>query len=306
MRRGEDDPVDQRCRTTHSLQQKVSGLCLGLRLEQRGLFLSLFLALSAGALAAPAAAQPPDPSVEIHLEYYQATFESRVRLDSFDLATGTLLDLEDELGLDDSGDTVRGEILFRPGERFRVALDYAAFERDGATTIERQIRYGDVVYHAGAEVRSRVDSEFAALGLGFALLSSETAEAGLSISAAWTSIEASLSGRASIGPLPPVEVTESARAEGAAPMLGVWASGWIGDSFRLSANVRYLRLDSFQDWSGDALDYGARVEWFVLPNLALALGWGGTEIDAEADQASELARAEYSYRGARAGVTFAF
>ncbi|KAB2959988.1 MAG: hypothetical protein F9K18_11360 [Thermoanaerobaculia bacterium] len=305
MHRGEGDPLDPGCSRVHPLHQQAFGRRLERRRNIRGQLL-VALAGALAALAAPAAAQPPDPAVEIHLEYYRPKFESRVRLDSVDLGAGTLIGLEDELGLDDSGDAVRGEIVFRPGERFRVALDYAAFERNGAATIERQIRYGDVLYRAGAVVGSRVESEFAALGLGFALVSNASAEAGLTLSAAWASIEASLSGRASIGPLPPVEITETARAEGAAPMLGVWASGWIVERVRLSGNVRYLRLDDFQDWSGDALDYGARVEWFVLPNVAVAVGWGGTELDAESEEASELARAEYSYRGARAGVTFAF
>jgi len=290
------------------LRRRLSCPCLGPQQKSLGLCLApgaaAFLLLAS---AAPvAAAERPAPTVEIHVEYFQPTFDSRVRLDSLDFGTGTFLDLERDLGLDDTGDAVRGELWLRATERFRVSLDYAAFDRSGATTIERQIRYGDFVYRAGARVTSRVESEFAALGFGFAFYRGAAAEAGVTLSAAWTSLRASLAGRASIGPLPPLEVTESASVEGAAPMAGVWASGWLGERFRLSGTARYLRIDDFQDWSGDALDYGARLEWFALPQVALAIGWGGTEIDAESNGSSDLARAEYSYRGARAGLTFAF
>jgi hypothetical protein len=257
--------------------------------------------------ATPArAADRTDPTFELHLEYFRPSFDTRVRFDSADFGNGSTLDLERELGLDDTGDAVRGEILLRASERFRVSLDYASFDRNGAAVIDQPIHYGGYVYRAGGRVASSVRSEFAALGVGFAFVRNETVEAGVSLSAAWTRIEASLTGRASIPPLPPLEVTETASAEGAAPMAGLWASGWLGGHVRLSGNVRYLKLEHFQDWHGDALDYGVRLEWFVIDHVGLALGWGGTEINAETDAARDLSRADYSYRGARAGVTFTF
>lgn len=258
------------------------------------------------ALVAPAAAQRPNPSVELRLDYFQPSFDSSVRLDSGELGIGTDLDLEGDLAMEDDTGAFRANAVFRPGRRARVTLDYHAFEREGSAVVGREIQFGGTVFGANADVRSTLDSQFVAAGFGYALLATEQAELGLSLSVAWIELEATLRSTVSVAGAPLFEIVERGSTEGPVPMLGAFGAWWFGDRFRLLGDARYLEVSDFDGWDGSALDLGVRFEWFVIDNLALGVGYSLTDIEASSREARDLGRADYSYDGFRAGVTVAF
>lgn len=271
--------------------------------------MSPWLAMAALVLAAaaPAVAQRPDPKVELRLDYFQPSFDSSVRLDSEELGIGTDLDLEGDLAMEDDTGAFRANAVFRPGRRARVILDYHAFERDGNAVVGRAIQFGGTVFNANAEVQSTLDSQFVAAGFGYALLATEQAELGLSLSVAWIELEATLSSTLQIPGVPvAVEIVERGSTDGPVPMVGVFGAWWLGDRFRLLADARYLEVSDFEGWDGSALDLGVRFEWFVIDNLALGVGYSLTDIEATSREARDLGRADYSYDGFRAGITVAF
>jgi len=267
---------------------------------------AIFLLLPAAAAAQPTALGRSDSRVEIHLEYVRPSFDSSVRLDSAELGIGTEIDLERELGLDETGSGARAELLFRLGRRNRLTLDYTAFDRSGSRTITESIQFGDAIYTASAEVDSTLDSRWLAAGWRFAFVAEPQAEVGFSLNVAWIEIEASLSGLATLGDGPPLPIEESGQVDGPVPMLGLHGSFWLGDRVRLSGAARYLDIDDLDGWSGSALDYGAQVEWFLLERLALSAGYGGNQIEAESSEAGTLGHADLAYDGFRAGLTVRF
>lgn len=257
-------------------------------------------------LPAPAAAQRPDPSVEIHLEYFRPSFDSSVRLDSEELGIGTNLDLEGDLAMEKDTGALRANLLFRPGRRARINLDYHAFDRSGSAVVGRQVRFGGTTFRADAQLDSTLESRFVAGGFGYALVAQPDAEFGLSLSVAWVELDATLRGLAVIPGGPPLVIEERGKTSGPVPMLGVFGGWWFGDRFRLTGDARYFQISNFDDWEGSALDLGVRFDWFVIDNVALGVGYGRTDIEAKSKKARDLGRADYAYDGFRAGVTFAF
>jgi len=260
----------------------------------------------AGLAAPPAAAQSPNPKTEIHVEYFQPSFDSSVRFDSEQLGIGTDLDLERDLNMEGDAGALRADLLFRPGRRSRIHVDYHAFDRDGSAVVGRRVQFGGTTFRADAELSSTLKSRFIAVGYGFDFLAQENAELGLSLSVAYVELDATLSGLAVVQGGPSVEIEEKGKTDGPVPMLGVFGSGWIADRFRLGGYVRYLQVGDFNGWEGSALDLGGRFEWFVIDNVAVAVGYGKTEIEAKSKEFRQLGRANYSYDGFRLGVTFAF
>lgn len=252
------------------------------------------------------AAQPPRPRFELRLDFARPTYDSSVRLDARQLGIGTELDLEGELGLDDQSEQLTGGAILHLGRRSRLAFDYSASDREGSAVVGREIRFGNVVYRADARLDAAMESRFAALGYGFDFLPEDEVDFGATLSVAWTRLAATLRGDANLQGGPAIVIEERGEAEGPLPMLGLWASGWIGDRWRLGADVRFLDVNELDGWSGSVVDYAARVEWFALPQLAIALGYGGTRIEATFDDADDLGRADFSSVGPRLGVTLAF
>ena len=267
--------------------------------------LTVFAALLAPiAGAAPARAQL-DPVFEARIDAFAGSFDSSLRLDSRELGDGTELDLEGDLGLDQDADELRAEILLRTGDRGHLTLDYVAFDREATRTLGRTIQVGDVVFRGDLDVASEVESRFAALGWRFDFLPDPAAELGLSLSVAYVSLESSITGSVRVGGTT-ISATETGDAEGPVPMLGLHGAYWFGDHFRLSGAARYLEISDLDGWSGSTLDFQARFDWFFLENLGVGVGYSGTEIEAEFDDADDLGEAEYAYDGFRAGLTIAF
>jgi opacity protein-like surface antigen len=271
---------------------------------------AVFAALCLGSLAAlaPASAQTQaiDPTVEIRVDYFEPDFETTLRLDSSSLGIGTSIDLEDDLLMEGDAQELRAELLFRTGERSRITLDYSAFEREGSATIDHEIQFGDVVYHASATVDSSFDSRLAAIGWRYFLVKEDAGEFGFSISVAWVELEATLSGDASLPGGPVLILEESGDAEGPLPLLGLHGAWWLGGGLRLSGAVRYLEIDDFDGWSGSALEAGARLDWFLTQNIAVGAGYYLTELEADFEDGDRLGSAEYTYDGPRVGLVFAF
>ncbi len=259
-------------------------------------------------IASPLAAQPIDPRVELRADYFAANFDSSVRFDAIDFGIGTTLDLESDLGVEDSADILRAELALRTGNRSRLTVDYVAFDREGSAVVGRQFRFGDFVFRADADVTSATETRFAALGWRYALIKNPSSEFGFSLSAAWVEIDASVSGLVVVQGGPSFEVVESGDVEGPVPMLGLHGAWWLGDRFRLSAAGRYLDIDDLDGWSGSALDLSARFDWFFLDNVGVGAGWASTEIEAENTEPDDdgLTRAESAFDGLRVGLTLAF
>ncbi len=259
------------------------------------------------ALAPALSAQPVDPTLELRADLFQANFDSSVRFDSLDLGLGTSLDLEEDLGVEDSADVLRAELALRTGRRSRLTIDYVTFDREGSAVVGRQFRFGDFVFRADAEVSSSTETRFAALGWRYALVKNATSEFGLSLSAAWVEISASVTGQVVVNGFPTLPVSESGDAEGPVPMLGLHGAWWLGDRFRLSAAGRYLEIEDLDGWTGSALDLSARFDWFFLDQLGVGVGWSSTELEAENLDPEDdgLTRADSSFDGLRVGLTLA-
>ena len=54
------------------------------------------------------------------------------------------------------------------------------------------------------------------------------------------------------------------------------------------------------------LEYGARLEWFVTPHVAIGAGYAGTDIDTEFENGRDLGAVEYRFDGFRVNTTLAF
>lgn len=278
------------------------------RCRRRQIAFALALPLALLFAAEPAAAQPLDPGFELRADLFRASFDSSVRFDSADFGIGTDLDLESDLAIEDESDLVRAELLFRTGRRSRLTIDYTAFDREGEGVVGRTFRFGDFTFRADADVLSKTETSFAALGWRYALVKNESSELGLSLSVAWVDISASVAGQVLIQGGPSFTVEESGEASGPVPMLGLHGAWWIGDRMRISAAGRYLEIDDLDGWGGSAMDLGARFDWFFLENLGVGGGYSLTELEAESNDPEEdgLSKAESSFDGFRVGLTVVF
>jgi hypothetical protein len=262
--------------------------------------LALALALAA---AAPAAAQPGDPGVELTVDAFDASFDTTLRIDDPSLPIQLpTLDLERDLGLAESSTELRAGLVLRASRRQRITLDYVALDRSATTTVS--IAVPGLPAPLTGDFSSRLNSRMATLGYRFSPVRTETTEIALSLEAAYLDLEAEIATAGNVPP--PLRFTARGDVRGAVPAVGLHGAWRFGDRFRLALDGRYFRIQDLDGWSGSLRDFGARFDWFLLPNLALGAGWSGTSLEADSPAGETLGRIEYDFSGPRAGITLAF
>jgi hypothetical protein len=267
-------------------------------------------ALGAGPAVASPAGATTDPMVEITIGYYQPDFDSSVRLDSSELGTGTEIDLERDLLVADDAEEVRGEVAIRLGRRNRLVLDYVSFDREGENTLSESITFGDVVYKGDVALRAAVESSHTGVAWRFSFVETPAVSLAFSLGASLLDVEASLEGEALLTadgvPIAGELVRETGDANGPVPLGGLHGRWWLGQRIRLAADARYFDIDDFEGWSGSLLEWGARLDWFLTPNVGLGAGWAATDIEADFEEESSLGSIDYAFDGWRAHLILAF
>lgn len=109
-----------------------------------GLILGLMLASSA-----------PASEVELSYWYMAPEGEGSVGVDGLE---GTKVDLEDDLGYGDEEGVFGARVVL--GSMHQLEIAYMAFNISAENQIDREVRFGDEVFHAQADVSSELDATF--------------------------------------------------------------------------------------------------------------------------------------------------
>lgn len=148
-----------------------------------------------------AAAEEPQDRYWAELSYFYPSISSTARLDfpKTDVP-GTVVSLEDDLGLANRKGTPYILLGMRLGERWRVEFEYYTLKRTAPSDVNRQIKWGEVGFPASAHLDSTFNSTVYRLSGGYSFYKSTDAEAGASFGLHMTDFMLELSGEAT-GPM---------------------------------------------------------------------------------------------------------
>lgn len=206
-----------------------------------------------------------NPKIYLYPGLFYPVIETTVRFDphgNSDIPfNGTKLNLENDLGLSSSGRVFRMRGVLGSGTSFDVS--YLSIERQASKYIEREIIFGDTVYHAGALTDAYFNSKIYSGSWKFAIVNTPVVAAGLSLGARWLELGAGLS-VFSEGNRYKQEVTAEL------PVLLPGFHGRVSVTSRLRAAIsfEYLKLH-IQDFEGKAIDHRFSLEYYPLKNLGI-------------------------------------
>ena len=103
----------------------------------------------------------------------------QARVDRAD-GEGTDIDVENDLGLDKNGTTVRLDGDIRIASWFSLGMDYYGFRRDGdSKVIDKEIQIGDTVFPVHQTLQSSLATQFGNLDLKFYIIHRERLDFGV-------------------------------------------------------------------------------------------------------------------------------
>lgn len=226
------------------------------------------------------------------------------RVDSETLGLGTLVDLENDLGLEATTRNVRFDGTLRLGRRHQLRAGYIRLDRGGSVQLQRQIQWGDEVFSVDAGVTSTVGLTLLPANYRFAVVKSDRVDLGLSAGVFAMFAEASIAA-------PSVAVNESEALNFPLPVFGADIEIALAPRLFLLGGGEYFGI-TIQDVSGSWRELRAALEYYPLPHLGVGAAYRYVRLEIDGTSALGLSLSgteiffDYRLTGPQAYVALAF
>lgn len=249
-------------------------------------------ALSLGCVAANAAgkqptndrlpewAPKPPPNViedrfRVEVMMLSAGLDTDLRIDPNLATQGTLINAEDDLGLDDSELLPLAEITLLPGERHLIRLSGFSTRRAEQKRIDRTIVFDDQTYLVNERVDSELNLTLLGLTYGYSVVKTQRVDVALTFGVQVVEVEANAVVRSRV-------VRDAETEVSPLPLAGVEGRFDFNSRWSAEARLQYLSVE-FDEISGTILDARAALTWRKNPHLVFGLGYRhfAVEVDSQ-------------------------
>lgn len=253
--------------------------------------------LTAGGLAATQArAQAQDDRYWVQAAGYWPRIDTSVSVSTPNLP-GSTIDFEKDLGLDQSQalGTLAGGMRF--GQKWILAGEIYALDRDGGHTLSRDINFDGVTYPVNATVNSDFKSLIYRATLGYSFFKSDNYEVGAAIGLHATDFKMELNGQASVGGGGPSTVQAHKRDFLAPlPTIGLYANYDFNPKVTFNGRVDYLSL-KIGDYDGGVTNLQANVAYRFNQTWAVGGGYRYVSYDLDVSKDDRLTKVRYDFSG---------
>lgn len=242
----------------------------------RGLTASLLLLPALAAAQVPSKdpreiSSPINDKFYIRGSYLSADVSTVARQDPTPTQLGTVVNAEQDLGLDDHVDQGRMELGFRLRPNHRLRVDFFKLRRNGDQRLTRQIVFDDDTYNVNDRVVTLADLRMLGFTYSWSFWHSERFEAGVGLGLHIVDVTGE-------GTIAARNIRE--RGDGAVVLPTVALDGaWrISRRWAVTGRVQTLSLE-IDDNKGEFSDYHVDFQYRWRKNLALGLGYSSILID---------------------------
>jgi hypothetical protein len=247
-------------------------------------------------LAGDARAETPQDAWWGELEYFYPTVNSKARLDFPQTeAPGTEIRLEDDLGLTER----KGTPYFLLGARFatnwRVEFEYYYLQRSGDRHLSRDIHWGDIDYHAGADIHTIFNTNVYRLVAGYSFYRTPMAEAGATIGLHTTDFKIGLSGQGDREGATGLQ-TETKNVLVPLPTVGLYGTYKFSDQWMVRGRFDVLSL-TIDQYDGQLVNSMIAFDWRFTKNWGGGLGYRYVSYNLKSTTDKFHGEVKYDFKG---------
>lgn len=243
---------------------------------------------------------PTDDRLRVSFGVMHVSSSTTVRADSTTGTTGTVLNGEDQFGLEKSDYEPEIEVMMRAGTRNRLWFNYFTLDREGSTILQEPVAFRDVVLQPGEPLQSELDLRVLSLTYGYSFWHGEKLELAGTIGVSSIQINA----RAKVQ-TEEVHVNETETAAGPFPTPGFAATWSVAKHFYLDGRVQYLHLH-ISDITGSLGLGEIDAIYRVHPNVAFALGYTEVKAHVNSVKTSDSGLFDFNSKGPQLFVRVSF
>ncbi len=213
--------------------------------------------------------------------------DTEVRVSSDLLGRGTLVDFQDDLGLDEDDEAVRlvGHYRFKP--RHRINFGYFRISSDATKTVLRDIIFDDEIFTTGTTVDSELGFTFTQILYTYSFFQNNTIDLGVSTGVNIYEFDSSLTA-------PSTGIEQDGDGTAPFPVFGLRLLWNFKPKLSLAASLDYFEINE-GDIEGEVIDLLVGLDHQTWTNAGLGLGYNEVSIDAEnTEEGDEL---DWDYDG---------
>jgi hypothetical protein len=243
---------------------------------------------------------PTNDRVRVSLGIMRVSTSTTLRVDSSTGVPGTVIEGEDQLGLDRSDWEPKFQVMLRAGTRNRLWLDYFTLDRDGNTLVQEPIVFRDVVLQTGDPLQSQLNFRMLTLTYGYSFWHSEKFElaATLGVSSVQLDAEAKVATDA-------VHIDQMEDIAGPFPLPGIAATWVLSRHFYFDGRVQYLSLH-VHELDGSLGSGELDLLYRLRPNVSFALGYTEVKAHLESTKTSNSGLFDFTTKGPQLFVRVSF
>lgn len=265
--------------------------------DNKSKILAAMATVGAATLAAPVHAQAIDDKFWIQGSGFLSNVDTDVSSSlAVNPGTGSEIDLEDDLGFDDSELLPAIYAGARLGGGFIVAGEYFSLGRNTTATIDRDITVDDVTYPVNASITAGFDTDVYRLSIGYVFAGSDTSEIGVALGLIATNLDFTIEGAGSAGGAP--VSTQVRRKDFLAPIptLGLFGSFQPAPRVIIGGRADYFGL-GIEEYDGSVLNLQASAQYRIMDNVGIGVSYRYVDYDLDVEKDTYVASFDYQFTG---------
>jgi len=234
----------------------------------------------------------------LQFSMFRPDINTEVRLDPVAGPFGTALDMESDLGLQDSDDLWQLDARLRFSKRFAMEASYFEIGRSGQSTLSTTVNFGDTSFPVSVDAETEFDTDIMAASLRFSFIHNDTMELAGSLGAYWMTVDAGIT-------VPSLSLTESADVGAPLPLIGMDFRFNFLPKLALNVRARYFGVE-IEDIDGSLTNFNIGLQYNVFDFFGIGLGYESFDFDVTSNNADFPGFLRFKYEGPKIFTTFQF
>ncbi|MGI9233505.1 MAG: hypothetical protein ACR2RD_07740 [Woeseiaceae bacterium] len=244
------------------------------------------------------AADPGSERGSISLGAFLTDRDTTGRVDSETLGLGTVIDAEDDLGLDSSDTVARLDGYYRFNPRHRIDFSIFDLSRDATGTIDRSIQFGDEIFDIDSTISTDLDLTIYKAAYTYSFLVRENGYLGFTAGLYVISTDISLR-ESNTGQFEAEDLTAPL------PVIGLRGDYQFTPRLVLRSSAELFAIE-FDNVDGSLFDFYVGLDYHFHDNFAVGLGYNNVSLDVDADGSDFQGSLDWTYDGALLNVQYSF
>jgi hypothetical protein len=239
-----------------------------------------------------------DDRFSISLGAFITDRDTDTQLNSATLGSGTIIDLESDLGLDNSDSVFRIDGHYRFGRKHRATFSVFDLSRDAVKAIQRDIQFGDRVFPLDTAITTNLDLTIYKLAYTYSFIQRDDSYLGLTAGAYVADWNIGLAGE-NLGQVSTRDITAPL------PVAGLRGQYDFADRWSLAASGEFFLIE-VDNIDGSLVDLYVGIDYQLTDHVALGLGYNDVDLDIDSTNAAYSGSIDWQYGGALLFLKFDF